>query len=233
MKRCLRCSKEFASIYPNKRYCSSECQRGWFTCEQCGCRFLRKPPSQGRFCSRICRNAAPRPYRVATCLVCGEEYRQRKQKSKFCSESCARVGRRKPRGLCERCGGPIPLTSKKEARFCSRICSRGAQGSRKGKSNSLPEGHKRINGGYVFVKRGGKFVREHRHVMEQLLGRALDPNERVHHKNGDRTDNTSENLELWKVGTKDPSGIRANDYHCHGCQCGTDELLGLLGLPTA
>lgn len=45
--------------------------------------------------------------------------------------------------------------------------------------------------------------------MEHHLGRALFRDETVHHKNGDRSDNRRENLELWS--SWQPSGQRVED----------------------
>lgn len=64
------------------------------------------------------------------------------------------------------------------------------------------------------------FIYEHRFVMEQHLGRLLDPNEVVHHINGVKDDNRIENLELIKDNPKHISTHHKHvesDRHCFDC----------------
>lgn len=112
------------------------------------------------------------------------------------SKNCSNLESIKPsNGLCQPCVG--------------------GQASRKfwqEKWEELPVGSKKKNShGYMLVRVSEDTapVLEHRFLMEQLLGRPLTVGENVHHKNGDRSDNRIENLELWTL--SQPAGQRVED----------------------
>jgi hypothetical protein len=108
---------------------------------------------------------------------------------------------------CAECGEAT--SGRKGKRFCSESCST------KSRWRAVPEGPTRQLGarprsGEAWVNANGYRVLycpeetdsprgeilEHRLVMQRQLGRRLRPEEWVHHRNGVKTDNRPENLEV-------------------------------------
>lgn len=106
---------------------------------------------------------------------------------------------RKPRvKRCEYCQEPY-LQKHTRTRFCSISCAkRGTPRLDRGPANwrwGGPLGFTTQGRAYVKCRDGSK-VFWYRVVMENKLGRALRPDEVVHHINGDHADDRPENLEV-------------------------------------
>lgn len=218
-KTCLECSKTFEANSNRQKYCSADCRYGQTDCAGCGKNFQRTPGAgrKQRFCSTACYYTTEARTQNRTCEGCGKECTPG---GRFCSYECAHQAKRAKRATqqCEYCGKDFQAKVSLGRRFCTSSCASRAR-------NTQSEGVLDIGtirphaSGYFKIKTEAGWVMEHRYVMEQKLGRPLHPRERVHHMNGVRTDNRPENLELWHMKKKDPAGIRAADYHCHGCRC--------------
>ena len=212
---CQYCGKPFKLYGGSSRgkYCSRECFQNAVArpelrrkpCPVCG-RIFKPRNIAGRIqktCSKKCAQTLHRrPNRV--CPVCGKIFNSRHY-SETCSRKCAGILHRAGKeAYCERCGKPVPYGY----RFCSKECRKTPLGTRTTSSS-----------GYILVKVPSDYPNtprpgwtfEHRYIMEQGLGRPLEAYERVHHKNGNRSDNRPENLELWILKGKDPAGQRLSD----------------------
>lgn len=114
-------------------------------------------------------------------------------------------------GSCANCGCRIA------DKYRSVLCT-GCKGAHQlGENNSRWKGGRSVYKGYVFLAgykdhpncgKSGK-IAEHVLVMSEMLNRPLVAGENVHHKNGNRSDNRPNNLELWV--SRQPVGQRPED----------------------
>lgn len=154
------------------------------TCEVCGLTSQKKRSpatikSAPRFCGQVCNGKArrgtgkgPRPTHKFECLECGE----------------VAIVYRSP--------------SASEPRYCSLACHGKAN---RGSANPAFSGGRHIDcNGYAHLLRPDHphadcrgYVYEHRIVMEEKLGRFLEPSEVVHHHDRDKLHNDPKNLEVF------------------------------------
>ena len=108
-------------------------------------------------------------------------------------DTWGRANRKLRNRNCPACGAefrPLRATSK----FCSRPCARTINGGQNYKGESWWVDQKGYIAGRVWVDGKSKPVKRHRWVMEQHLGRPLMAFEDVHHIDGDKQNNSVENL---------------------------------------
>lgn len=210
-KACATCGQSFKPRSARQKYCSNVCKRGISTCNQCSRQFVPKGNTTGNFCSSRCWYAWPGRIEDKECPVCNKMFRPKNSKQKTCSYECADKSKRTSdrRTNCKQCGGELRPNVYPKTQFCSRSCAQkfNRNGGRE-RDDGATQAH---SSGYTRIKINGRWILEHRYVMGQMLGRTLEPHERVHHKNGVRNDNRPENLELWTVQKKDPAGQRQLD----------------------
>lgn len=145
--------------------------------------------------------------RTGQCNVCGE-IRKLEKARRRCHPCSYQARKSRLQNRCKECNKLVSLN-----------CTTGLCKScgRKGVLSPQWKGGTRIDeSGYRLLlipdhphahKSG--YVLEHIVVMSQHLGRALRPEENVHHRNGVRDDNRLENLELWS--RSQPAGQRVAD----------------------
>ena len=106
-------------------------------------------------------------------------------------------------GLCKDCKKPLSVVGRgRKFPYC--------KGCLNGENSPHWKGGHLTQHGYIVMRRSDHSPTfEHRIVMEKYLGRRLYDDETVHHKNGVRSDNRIENLELW-VGAH-PRGLKVKE----------------------
>jgi hypothetical protein len=196
------------------------------SCQQCGAIF--KPAGRGaaaakvKTCSKRCASMRNRECSVADCTA-------RHRGLGFCDKHYQRFKKYgDPRGVerpsectvegCDRpvCGHGLCSMHYQRQRAHGEVgpaepFSQDEVGQRRRRQEWYQDAD-----GYIYTSRRGRKVGQHRIVMEQLLGRQLRGFENVHHKNGNRADNSPGNLELWVK--PQPSGQRPEDLAAWVCE---------------
>lgn len=151
---------------------------------------------------------------MENCARCKKCFNKEHYNQKYCSSVCYKAEKskrhnikynyKKGKGTCVLCNSNFEKTGRKQ-KYCSYKCANKAKKKFLDIPSCLNDASRKLDKtlGYVRVycpmhpeanSRG--YVYEHRVIAEQALGRRLQENEVVHHRNGKRWDNRPENLKV-------------------------------------
>ena len=131
------------------------------------------------------------------CEICKSPNKEGTSSRKFCSTKCKGIAKSnnfpERNRKCKQCGkefttNPSYLKRRENAGiFCNRECWKKSVSASPGWIDKQ---------GYRCIHRNGRRIREHRFVVEQDLGRVLEPTEHIHHIDGNKLNNELNNLYL-------------------------------------
>lgn len=167
--------------------------------------------------------------KILSCESCGIKFNQKDITfHKYCSNECIPKKTKKELKIheasCEVCEAKFMVKNNLTAKYCSGKCRSKAYYRKtygytvKSPNMRATHGQGYVNKlGYKMIYKKGHpnsniktgIILEHIFIMSQLLGRPIKKGETIHHKNGVRSDNSPDNLEVWT--SRHPSGVRVKD----------------------
>ena len=154
-------------------------------CQFCGAAYYRKPSHMkgSKYCSKDCHNKAQFEGETKECAGCGMQISVSPSllaKRNFCSNKCRLVW------LSQHTANEVNVPGHSAGHKAPHLTALNRE--RNPKLALEPDA----------VRRGEYNNKQHRKMMEKILGRKLQPDEDVHHINGIHDDNSPENLQVLK-----------------------------------
>lgn len=205
--RILRSKTHFCSTNCSFEFKKSNSTRKEVICEVCGKLHFKNKKDVERNLHNFCSKKCMKTRITLTCKKCSKDFK----KAAFHDNH----------GKCKSCYLKDFFKNNPEKLERKRFINRSRWRIKNGIPQEISVRKKKQNGylgsdGYKIIYKENHpnawtcgRIHEHVWVMSEYLGRSITNKETIHHKNGVRSDNRIENLELWHK--KHPSGQRVED----------------------